>query len=129
MAPHGGGGNRGCRIPANSRRMGRRARPEALIVGVDARDAEFDAWLATLPTSIVPRLSTTQDAGVPSRLYTDIGRAGNVDGPDVDLTEPLLESSVSLAVAASRHRRSQSWLPRVPRAPLLGPRCTEDVST
>jgi phosphoribosylformimino-5-aminoimidazole carboxamide ribotide isomerase len=65
--------------------------PEALIVGVDARDGRVATrgWQTLTNIDVLTFCQQLADAGVRRVLYTNIGRDGMLDGPDVDLTREI----------------------------------------
>jgi len=130
MAPQGGGGPR-LRIPQDSRRWVDAPAPRRHR-WVDARDGRVgDAWLANAYHIECSRSVNTQGRGRPSRFST----------PTLAMACSMVQMLISASHSASIvsvpwhwrhlvHRRSQEAGCRGCRgAPLLGPRCTRDVST
>jgi phosphoribosylformimino-5-aminoimidazole carboxamide ribotide isomerase len=64
---------------------------EHLIVGVDARDGRVATrgWKTLTHIEVLTFCQQLARAGVRRVLYTDIGRDGMLDGPDVDLTRSI----------------------------------------
>jgi phosphoribosylformimino-5-aminoimidazole carboxamide ribotide isomerase len=64
---------------------------ERLIVGVDARDGRVATrgWKTLTDIDVVTFCQQLSDSGVSRVLYTDIGRDGMLDGPDVERTRAI----------------------------------------
>jgi phosphoribosylformimino-5-aminoimidazole carboxamide ribotide isomerase len=84
---------------------------ERLIVAVDARGGRVAArgWQSTSELELTAFCQRLQAMGVQRVLYTDIGRDGMLDGPDVEGTRQVartLKVIASGGVAASEHLRA-----------------------
>ena len=79
-----------------------RAYPGGIVVAVDARDGMVatEGWAEVSTVSIVDMARRFEDAGVASRLFTDVGRDGMLKGCNVDATLDLARST-RLPVIAS----------------------------
>jgi phosphoribosylformimino-5-aminoimidazole carboxamide ribotide isomerase len=64
---------------------------EQLIVGVDARDGRVATrgWQTLTNIDVLTFCQELARAGVSRVLYTDVGRDGMLDGPDVELTRAI----------------------------------------
>jgi phosphoribosylformimino-5-aminoimidazole carboxamide ribotide isomerase len=64
---------------------------EAIIVGVDARGGRVatHGWLNVTELDVLTFCQSLSDAGVVRVLYTDIGRDGRLEGPDVEGTRAI----------------------------------------
>jgi phosphoribosylformimino-5-aminoimidazole carboxamide ribotide isomerase len=76
--------------------------PEHFVVGVDARRGRvaIHGWVDTTGLDVLAFSGTLADAGVRRILYTDIGRDGMLQGPNVDATRAIVAQG-RLAVLAS----------------------------
>jgi phosphoribosylformimino-5-aminoimidazole carboxamide ribotide isomerase len=77
--------------------------PERMVVGVDARDGlvATRGWTETTQLDAAQFCHTLADQGVVRILYTDIGRDGTLDGPNVPALQRLLATEPRLRVLAS----------------------------
>lgn len=71
-----------------------RAFPERIAVGIDARDGcvAVEGWAETSAVQAVELARRFEDAGVAAIIYTDIGRDGAMQGPNIAETTALAEA-------------------------------------
>lgn len=76
--------------------------PDSVVISMDARDDKIaiEGWIKTSDTSIYDLARDFEDAGASAILYTDIGRDGTGDGPNIANLKKLAES-VSIPIIAS----------------------------
>ncbi len=76
--------------------------PERLVVGVDARHGQvvIRGWREVTQHTVGHFCARLRDAGVVRVLYTDVGRDGTLEGPDVSTIRTLV-SDYGLRVLAS----------------------------
>jgi phosphoribosylformimino-5-aminoimidazole carboxamide ribotide isomerase len=79
-----------------------RAFRDRIIVAVDARGAHVavKAWTEVIDDTVTDVARRAQDAGAVALLYTDVGRDGLEEGPNVDDTAALAQA-VTLPILAS----------------------------
>lgn len=75
---------------------------ERVAVGIDARGGRVasDGWLHTSETGFVELAKAMEQVGVKTLIYTDIGRDGTLQGPDLGGLEEL-QKAVGCRVIAS----------------------------
>ncbi|MDA0229441.1 MAG: 1-(5-phosphoribosyl)-5-[(5-phosphoribosylamino)methylideneamino]imidazole-4-carboxamide isomerase [Proteobacteria bacterium] len=68
-----------------------RTHPGRIAVGIDARDGRVavEGWAETSETEALDLAQSFEDAGVAAIIYTDIGRDGAMQGPNVAATAAL----------------------------------------
>jgi len=76
--------------------------PGCIAVGIDARDGKVavEGWAETSETPALDLARRFEDAGVAAIIYTDIGRDGMLQGPDLDGLRGIAEAA-RLPVIAS----------------------------
>ena len=79
-----------------------RRHPGRIAVGIDARDGRVatDGWAETSEIGAIELARRAEDAGVAVIIYTDIGRDGAMQGPNVEAVAALADA-VSVPVIAS----------------------------
>ncbi len=70
-----------------------RAFPDQIAVGIDAREGKVatDGWAKVSDVEAVDLALKFEDAGVSAIIYTDIGRDGAMEGPNLEDTVKLAE--------------------------------------
>lgn len=73
-----------------------------IVVGIDAKDGKVAVrgWAEVTEMPVVELARKFEDVGVAAIIYTDIGRDGMMQGPNIDATRALAES-VSIPIIAS----------------------------
>jgi phosphoribosylformimino-5-aminoimidazole carboxamide ribotide isomerase len=97
-----------------------RAFPGRVIVAVDARSAHvaIKGWTEVIDETVTELGWRSRDAGAAALLYTDIGRDGTENGPNIEYTESLAHT-VDMPVLASggvgraEHITALARIPRV----------------
>ncbi len=76
--------------------------PGQIAVGVDAKEGMVatEGWAEVSAVGVLDMARRFEDAGVAALIYTDIGRDGAMEGPDVQGTKVLAEA-VQIPVIAS----------------------------
>jgi phosphoribosylformimino-5-aminoimidazole carboxamide ribotide isomerase len=76
--------------------------PAALIVALDARDGvvRTDGWTKSSGITVAELGRRMTDRGVVRLLYTDIGRDGDLTGPNVDAYRELCSSTPAAVIAS-----------------------------
>jgi phosphoribosylformimino-5-aminoimidazole carboxamide ribotide isomerase len=84
-------GTRAAEDPNAMREWVERLGAERLVVGVDARDGRVatHGWLNLADGDILMLCDRLAEAGVRRVVYTDVGRDGVLDGPDVAMTREV----------------------------------------
>jgi phosphoribosylformimino-5-aminoimidazole carboxamide ribotide isomerase len=85
------------------------ADPGRIAVGIDARDGKVavEGWVENSDISVLDLARRFEDAGVAALIFTDIGRDGMLQGPNVEATAQLARA-VQIPVIASGGVRSVS---------------------
>jgi phosphoribosylformimino-5-aminoimidazole carboxamide ribotide isomerase len=75
---------------------------DAIVVSIDARDGQVmtDGWTAGSGVNAIDLARRMVEAGVPRLMYTDIGRDGGLQGPNLDALREIVEA-VPVPVIAS----------------------------
>lgn len=70
-----------------------RAFPEQIVVGIDAKAGKVatDGWAKVSDMDAIDLALKFEDAGVSAIVYTDIGRDGAMEGPNIEETVRLAE--------------------------------------
>ena len=79
-----------------------RAHPGRVAVGIDARGGKVavEGWAETTELSAVDLAERFEDAGVAAIIYTDIDRDGLLQGPNVEATAKLAQSTAIPVIAS-----------------------------
>ncbi|PPR22994.1 MAG: 1-(5-phosphoribosyl)-5-[(5-phosphoribosylamino)methylideneamino] imidazole-4-carboxamide isomerase [Alphaproteobacteria bacterium MarineAlpha10_Bin2] len=79
-----------------------RTHPGHIAVGIDARDGRVavEGWAETSDTDAPKLAQQFEDAGVTAIIYTDIGRDGALEGPNVDATAALARGITTPVIAS-----------------------------
>ena len=79
-----------------------REHPDNIAIGIDALDGnvQVSGWTENSNISAIALAKTLQDLGTRLLIYTDISRDGVLEGPNVQATRQMLEST-DLSVIAS----------------------------
>jgi phosphoribosylformimino-5-aminoimidazole carboxamide ribotide isomerase len=93
-----------------------RRHPGRIAVGIDARDGRVavEGWVETSELSAAELAPRFEAAGVAALVYTDIGRDGMLEGPNLDATLALARA-VSIPVIASGGIASEDDVVRAAR--------------
>ncbi len=88
--------------------------PGRIAVGIDARDGwvAVEGWVESSEVRVSELAKRFEDAGVASIIYTDIGRDGTLEGPNLESTAALARS-LSIPVIASGGIASEEDVLRV----------------
>ena len=91
--------------------------PGRVAVGIDARDGRVavQGWAEVSETTVLDLALRFEDAGVAAIVYTDIGRDGAMEGPNLDATIALAKA-VSTPIIASGGVSSMEDLVRLKKA-------------
>ncbi len=76
--------------------------PGQICVGIDARDGmvAVEGWAEVSELQVIELAQQFEDAGVAAIIYTDVGRDGAMEGPDIEGTRALA-AAVSIPIIAS----------------------------
>jgi len=76
--------------------------PNRICVGIDAREGmvAVEGWAEKSNISVLDLAQKFEDAGVAVIIYTDVGRDGAMEGPDLEGTQHLA-TNISIPVIAS----------------------------
>lgn len=76
--------------------------PGQIVVGIDGKDGKVavQGWAETSHMDVIELAKKFEDAGVEAIIYTDIGRDGAMEGPDIEGTKKLADA-VNIPVIAS----------------------------
>ena len=79
-----------------------RTHPGRIAVGIDARNGRVavEGWAATSETKAPDLAQSFEDAGVAAIIYTDIGRDGAMQGPNVVATAALARHITTPVIAS-----------------------------
>ncbi|MEM0937856.1 MAG: 1-(5-phosphoribosyl)-5-[(5-phosphoribosylamino)methylideneamino]imidazole-4-carboxamide isomerase [Pseudomonadota bacterium] len=79
-----------------------RAHPGRIAVGLDARDGKVATrgWATETESTVTDLARAFEDAGIAALIYTDIGRDGAMEGPNIAATAALAKA-VEVPVIAS----------------------------
>ncbi len=91
--------------------------PGRVAVGIDARDGRVavQGWAEVSEVTVLDLALRFEDAGVAAIVYTDIGRDGAMEGPNLDATIALAKA-VSTPIIASGGVSSMEDLVRLKKA-------------
>tara|TARA_Y100000590_G_scaffold417900_1_gene518084 strand:+ start:4 stop:729 length:726 start_codon:yes stop_codon:yes gene_type:complete len=75
---------------------------DAIIVGIDARNGfvATHGWLGNSLTEASSLISQMEKLGVQRFIYTDIGRDGTLEGPNLDELKMVIESATKPVIAS-----------------------------
>ena len=75
---------------------------DAIIVGIDARNGfvATHGWLGNSMTEASSLISQMEKLGVQRFIYTDIGRDGTLEGPNLDELKIVIESATKPVIAS-----------------------------
>jgi phosphoribosylformimino-5-aminoimidazole carboxamide ribotide isomerase len=70
-----------------------RAFPDQIVVGIDAKEGKVatDGWAKVTGIAAADLALKFEDMGVSAIIYTDIGRDGAMEGPNIEETAKLAE--------------------------------------
>lgn len=76
--------------------------PNQIVVGIDGKEGKVavEGWAETSEISVIELAKKFEDCGVSAIIYTDVGRDGAMQGPDIEGTQKLAQA-VNIPVIAS----------------------------
>lgn len=99
-----------------------------IAVGIDARDGRVaaDGWLRTSQTGFIELAKAMEQAGVQTIIYTDIGRDGTLQGPNLEELGAL-QQAVCCRIIASGGIRELSDIAALKALGLYGAICGKSL--